>query len=132
MEPSSTRFDMNEVHSYHVNDVQSTEEAVMGRATRQRWSGKDLSRRPSPGPEAVARGERRSEVRLPREEVPAADPSDPRRDVLAVVLTDGSIQLVAEAAAKEKERPRWKNGRLRGPGWVMWWELRSWEDDGRA
>jgi hypothetical protein len=121
---------MNEVHSYHVNDVQSTKEAVMGRATRQRCSGRDLSRRPPRGPEAVARGERRSEVLLPREEVPAADPSDPRRDVLAVVLTDGSIQLVADPAAKEKERPRWKNGRLQGPGWVMWWELRSWEDDG--
>jgi hypothetical protein len=63
------------------------------------------------------------------ETVPAEDPNDPRRDVLAVVLTDGTIQVVADPAVKETHRPRWRNGRLRGPGWTMWWELRSYEDE---
>ena len=63
------------------------------------------------------------------ETFPAEDPNDPRRDVLAVVLTDGSIQVVADPAAKETHRPRWRNGRLCGPGWTMWWELRSYEDE---
>ena len=64
--------------------------------------------------------------------VAASDPSDPRRDVLAVVLTDGSIQLVADPAATETHRPQWSNGRLCGPGWVMWWELRSWDEGNDA
>ncbi len=115
-----------------MNAIQSMEEVLMGRPTRQRSSGGDISGRPSRAHQPVVRTERGGVVRPPREGVAAADPSDPRRDVLAVVLTDGSIQLVADPAAKEKERPRWKNGRLRGPGWVMWWELRSWEGDGRG
>jgi hypothetical protein len=115
-----------------MNDVQSIEEVLMGRATRKRWIEGAVSGRPSPAHQPVVRTERAGVGLHPREGVAAADPSDPRRDVLAVVLTDGSIQLVADPAAKEKEQPRWKNGRLRGPGWVMWWELRSWEDDGRG
>ena len=62
----------------------------------------------------------------------ALDPGDPRREVLAVVLTDGTIQLVADPAATENQRPEWRNGRLCGPGWVMWWELRSWDDGHNA
>ena len=112
----------------------------MGRAPQRRSYGADLPGRPhttsrgSVGP--VDRAREGGEIRTPsgpaREEAAAADPNDPRRDVLAVILTDGTIQLVSDPAAKEPERPRWNNGRLQGPGWVMWWELRSWEEDGRT
>lgn len=89
-----------------------------------------ISRAATPDPSGGRAEQARGSVPSPDvETVPAEDPNDPRRDVLAVVLTDGTIQLVADPAAKEKHRPRWRNGRLSGPGWTMWWELRSYEDE---
>ena len=89
-----------------------------------------ISRSGTPDPSGPRAEPARRSVRTPDvETVPAKDPNDPRRDVLAVVLTDGTVQVVADPAAKEKHRPRWKNGQLRGPGWTMWWELRSFEED---
>jgi hypothetical protein len=88
-----------------------------------------ISRSGTPDPSEARAEPARANVPYPEvETVPAKDPSDPRRDVLAVVLTDGTVQVVADPAAKERYRPRWKNGQLRGPGWTMWWELRSFEE----
>ena len=89
-----------------------------------------ISRSGTPDPSDARAESARSNVPSPQvETVPAEDPSDPRRDVLAVVLTDGTVQVVADPGAKETHRPRWKNGQLRGPGWTMWWELRSFEEE---
>ena len=111
----------------------------MARATQLRPAGADLPGRPhttSRGPiDASLRAEGNDVGTSQQREtgrVAATDPGDPRRDVLAVVLTDGTIQLVADPAAKDAHRPLWRNGRLRGPGWIMWWELRSWDDNRNA
>ena len=123
---------MNEVHSYHNERHSVDGGGTHGTPDTAAIERRGCLRTALPGAPTGREDGRGGVVRPPREGVAAADPSDPRRDVLAVVLTDGSIQLVAGPAAKEKERPRWKNGRLRGPGWVMWWELRSWRATGAA
>lgn len=55
-------------------------------------------------------------------------PSDPRREVVAVVLSDGTVHKVADTRPDPARRPRLSNGTLSGPGWTMWWEMRSWDD----
>ena len=112
----------------------------MARAMQLRPSGTDRPGRShltSRGPAGASLRAQDRDIEAPEQQrstdrVAASDPGDPRRDVLAVVLTDGSIQLVADPAATETHRPQWRNGRLCGPGWVMWWELRSWDDNRNA
>ena len=99
------------------------------------------SKRPRTAPPSVAPLERPERAplerpeRAPVEDVVAAPQPDPSpadsgedRDVIAVVLADGTIRQVSDPAASERHHPRWRSGRLCGPGWVLWWELRSWED----
>ena len=70
---------------------------------------------------------RGAEVGLPR------DPhrGDPRREVVGVILSDGTVYGVSDSRL-EPPRRRWSNGRFSGPGWEIWWERRSWNDPPRS
>ena len=65
--------------------------------------------------------------RAPR---PAAFPSgtlnpseDPRKQVVGVILSDGTVYRVPNTLGDTPRRP-WSKGRFSGPGWTIWWERR--------
>jgi hypothetical protein len=48
----------------------------------------------------------------------------PRDEVVAEILSDGSIRPMANAAA-ETTAKGWAEGSLSGPSWILWWTRRS-------
>ena len=52
------------------------------------------------------------------------DPSDdPRKQVVGVILSDGTVYGVPDTDVDTPQRP-WSKGRFSGPGWSIWWERR--------
>jgi len=47
--------------------------------------------------------------------------------VVAMILEDGTI-LRLDGGADEDQAHEWAQGNLGGPGWMLWWERRRWED----
>ena len=52
---------------------------------------------------------------------PARDP----KEVIAVVLADGSVRDLRDAPEGGRPRRRILNGTLSGPDWILWWQRRS-------
>jgi hypothetical protein len=48
----------------------------------------------------------------------------PRDEVVAEILSDGSVRPVANGAA-ETTAKGWAEGSLSGPSWILWWTRRS-------
>jgi hypothetical protein len=48
---------------------------------------------------------------------------DPRKQVVGVILSDGTVYGVHDARSG-KPRGHWAKGRFSGPGWIIWWERR--------
>jgi hypothetical protein len=82
------------------------------------------------------RGEKRRSEQPQRElrpseisphEGPAARMSgDPRKDVVAIVLSDGTVQGIAQSVIKSSGAG-FRRGQIAGSGWTLWWELRFWD-----
>ena len=53
-----------------------------------------------------------------------ANERDPK-EVVAVVLADGSVRDLRESSADTRDRERFASGRVAGAGWTLWWERRS-------
>jgi len=49
--------------------------------------------------------------------------------VVAMILEDGTI-LRLDGGADEDQAQEWAQGRLGGPGWMLWWERRRWQAEG--
>ncbi|MGH2686499.1 MAG: hypothetical protein ACRDJP_13630 [Actinomycetota bacterium] len=47
------------------------------------------------------------------------------QEIVAVVLSDGSIRDLREGGEDEPAEP-YATGQLHGEGWTMWWDRRSW------
>ena len=52
-----------------------------------------------------------------------ADAQDPK-EVVAVVLADGSVRDLRTGARRPEDRA-WLNGQISGSDWILWWERRS-------
>ena len=48
-----------------------------------------------------------------------------RRDVVAEILSDGSIRHV-DGGQEEPNTSSWAEGEVSGPTWTLWWARRSW------
>ena len=55
-----------------------------------------------------------------------ANERDPK-EVVAVVLADGSVRDLRERADPAHDRKRIAMGTVAGADWTMWWERRSFE-----
>jgi hypothetical protein len=49
---------------------------------------------------------------------------EPAREVVAVVLADGTIRRVGERPDRDGHRP-FSVGQLSGDGWILWWQRRE-------
>ena len=49
----------------------------------------------------------------------------PKR-VAALILEDGTVRPVERADGDTPQGEDFATGQLSGPGWVLWWERRSW------
>ena len=82
--------------------------------------GDPLERRPKCLPDQPQRGRRRRSEVSPFEGSSARLSDDLRRDVVAVVLSDGTVQCIAEPAAMRLPRTGFRKGQITGPGWTLW------------
>lgn len=89
--------------------------------------GDPLDRRPKRLPDQAQRGPRGSQI-SPLEGPAARLSGDPRREVVAVVLSDGTVQCIAEPAAERSPVAGFRKGQITGRGWTLWWEIRSWHE----
>lgn len=48
-------------------------------------------------------------------------------NVVAEILSDGTVRSVTAAAAPAAETERWAEGRIDWQGWSMWWQRRSYD-----
>lgn len=85
--------------------------------------GDPLARSPKRLSQQSKRERRSSEVSP--HEGSAAISGDPRKDVVAVVLSDGTVQCIAEPTARSSGGG-FRKGQVAGPRWTLWWELRFW------
>ena len=54
---------------------------------------------------------------------------DPRKQVVGVILSDGTVYGVPGTPDDPPGRP-WSQGSFSGPGWTLWWERRVTPDQG--
>jgi hypothetical protein len=50
----------------------------------------------------------------------------PEREIVAIVLGDGTIRPVGEEMFGELISKHFTSGKLAGDGWTLWWERRAW------
>ncbi len=58
---------------------------------------------------------------LPRETARSSE--DPRKQVVGVILSDGTVYGVPGTPDDVSRRP-WSQGSFSGDGWTLWWERR--------
>ncbi|MGH2724787.1 MAG: hypothetical protein ACRDI0_11095 [Actinomycetota bacterium] len=57
----------------------------------------------------------------------AAGPA-PAREVVAVVLSDGTVRTLGREPTPLDERP-FATGQVSGDGWILWWQRRSFDEE---
>jgi hypothetical protein len=50
--------------------------------------------------------------------------SDPK-EIVAVVLADGSVRDLRAEPDARSDRKRYATGSISGPDWILWWDRRS-------
>jgi hypothetical protein len=60
---------------------------------------------------------------------PARRPSSERdpKEIVAVVLADGSVRDLGADASTSRDGTRFASGRVSGKDWVLWWERRAFD-----
>lgn len=60
----------------------------------------------------------------------ARSSGDPRKQVVGVILSDGTVYTVP-GTRDDSPRGPWSQGRFSGSGWTLWWERRVTTEQGR-
>jgi hypothetical protein len=76
----------------------------------------------------AARSLEREQMQQPPKRVLRSVPSNPaegrEREVVAEILSDGTVRPVATTNGQGSSKP-WSEGSISGRSWILWWNRRS-------